>query len=501
MVVSATRGHAGDIFLNRPEKMRNSPAPHPAKLHRREFLIRCCQGASAALIPAGMRGFGLSSLYGSESIQTDSSPREYHLHPHYKMSRPLDALLLKEKSGLDDFVTEKYADDIASVLAKWSSGLLESPHNVGAIENCLLPDFRGVSLRPLESRVVRPGPAIEIRHNTFKAEAALDPKAFLEQLHSALNSFSKILTAEFQATRIDLESLPLAPSAVRLQSSVRYELVGAGRDFHREQRVGYWQIAWERNSGDATPGEFRVRNWTASDETQSRSGSRCYVDIADSALGGNSSYAQQLVHGTDYWRTALDGACGIDIYGHNGVSLGDIDGDGFDDLYVCQPGGLPNRLYRNRGDGTLEDITESSGVGVIENTACALFVDVDNDGRQDLIVVRATGPMLFLNQGGGKFLQKANAFQFANPPQGTFTGAAVADYDRDGWLDIYFCLYVYYQGTDQYKYPSPYYDAENGPPNFMMRNNRDGTFRDATTETGLNQNNTRYSFCCGWNDF
>ncbi len=92
-------------------------------------------------------------------------------------------------------------------------------------------------------------------------------------------------------------------------------------------------------------------------------------------------------------------------------------------------------------------------------------------------------------------------FIFASAPQGTFTGAAVADYDRDGWLDIYFCLYVYYQGTDQYKYPSPYYAAENGPPNFMMHNNRDGTFRDVTAETGLNQNNTRYSFCCGWADF
>ena len=68
------------------------------------------------------------------------------------------------------------------------------------------------------------------------------------------------------------------------------------------------------------------------------------------------------------------------------------------------------------------------------------------------------------------------------PPQGTFTGAAIADYDRDGWLDIYFCLYLYYQGTDQYKYPSPYYDAENGPPNFLMRNQRDGTFRDVTAQ-------------------
>jgi tetratricopeptide (TPR) repeat protein/peroxiredoxin len=239
----------------------------------------------------------------------------------------------------------------------------------------------------------------------------------------------------------------------------------------------------------------------AFEEIRSRSSNPVFVDITETALGGNSSYSPQLLHGTDYWRTVLDGASGIDIYGHNGVAVGDINDDGFDDLYICQPAGLPNRLYRNRGDGTFEDITEAAGVGVLENTACALFVDIDNDGRQDLIVVRANGPLLFVNEGGGKFRQKPEAFQFANPPQGTFTGAAVADYDRDGWLDIYFCLYVYYQGADQYKYPSPYYDAQNGPPNFLMRNQRDGTFRDVTKEAGLDKNNTRYSFCCGWSDF
>ncbi len=116
-------------------------------------------------------------------------------------------------------------------------------------------------------------------------------------------------------------------------------------------------------------------------------------------------------------------------------------------------------------------------------------------------IVRATGPLLFLNQGGGKFRLKPDAFAFANPPRGTFTGAAAADYDRDGWLDVYFCLYTFYQGADQYNYPTPYYDAENGPPNFLMRNNRDGTFRDVTAEAGLNVNNTRFSFCCGWGDF
>ena len=99
------------------------------------------------------------------------------------------------------------------------------------------------------------------------------------------------------------------------------------------------------------------------------------------------------------------------------------------------------------------------------------------------------------------FAQSLTLFALPLLLEERFTGAAVADYDRDGWLDIYFCLYLYYQGTDQYKYPSPYYGAENGPPNFMMRNQRDGTFRDVTAETGLDKNNTRYSFCCGWSDY
>jgi hypothetical protein len=180
-----------------------------------------------------------------------------------------------------------------------------------------------------------------------------------------------------------------------------------------------------------------------------------------------------------------------DVYGNNGVAAGDIDNDGFDDLYVCQPAGLPNRLYRNRGDGTFEDVTEAAGVAVLDSTACALFADLDNDGYQDLIVVRSTGPLLFMNQKNGKFRLKPDAFRFAQPPLGTFTGAALADYDRDGRLDVYFCLYLYYQGLDQYRFPLPYHDARNGPPNFLFHNEGDATFLDVTASAGMNQNNNR----------
>ncbi|MGH9503997.1 MAG: FG-GAP-like repeat-containing protein [Terriglobales bacterium] len=452
-----------------------------------------------ALVPPGLRDLAYPFAYDSVSQSLASSPGVFHLHPHYRAQLPIEATLLKTKAGLDIFITEKYQDQIAAILAEWSAGLKESPQNLGAVEGSLTADFSGASFRPVKSRLVRPGPAVEGRQNRFAREPALGREAFVRDLRSAMGSFSTIITAEFQVTGIDAGSTLYSALRVpsRLRTVVRYELVGAARDFYREQRVGQWELEWEASAA----GEYRLRRWQPGDETQSRSAAPVFVDIAAQAFAGNASYSSQLLRGVDYWRTVLDVACGIDIYGHNGVSIGDIDDDGFDDLYICQPAGLPNRLYRNRGDGTFEDITEASGVGILENTVCALFADFDNDGRQDLIVVRTDGPLLFVNQGGGKFRQKPDAFKFARPPQGTFTGAAVADYDRDGWLDIYFCLYLYYQGTGQYKYPSPYYDAENGPPNFMMRNQRDGSFRDVTAETGLDKNNTRYSFCCGWSDY
>src|SRR5271166_482428 len=151
--------------------MRSSAAPDLVDIRRRDFLSRCCQGASAALIPAGLRGLGWPSLYGFASTGEEPSSGEFHLHPHYRTARPLDALLLKTQPGLDDFVTEKYANQIAAVLAQWRSGLLQSPPDVSTVGNSLLPNFVGSSPRPVDSRVVRPASLIEARSQTFKSEA------------------------------------------------------------------------------------------------------------------------------------------------------------------------------------------------------------------------------------------------------------------------------------------------------------------------------------------
>jgi len=287
----------------------------------------------------------------------------------YPFFRSLDGQdALPTTAGLDDFITEKYHDQIFAILAEWSANLLESPRRMQAVEKVLSAGFMGSSMQPVESRLLRSGPMLEVHRVIY--EALLGPIAFLQELCSAVSSFSKIMTAELQVTRIDAAS-------DRLHTRVRYDLVGAGHDFYPEQRVGFWDLEWE-----TTPqGQYHLRRWQARDETRTRSAGPCYAEVTPQAFGSNSSYSQQMLRGVDYWRTILDGACRIDIYGHNGVSVGGIDDDGFDDLYVCQPAGLPNRLYRNNGDGTFEDITEASGVGILENTACALSCDFDNDGR------------------------------------------------------------------------------------------------------------------------
>ena len=82
---------------------------------------------------------------------------------------------------------------------------------------------------------------------------------------------------------------------------------------------------------------------------------------------------------------------------------------------------------------------------------------------------------------------------------------AAADYDRDGRVDLYLCCYVYFQSEDQYRYPAPYHDAQNGPPNFLFRNQLaaegGGFFEDVTAAVGLNENNDRYSFAPAWCDY
>jgi Flp pilus assembly protein TadD len=356
--------------------------------------------------------------------------------------------------------------------------------------------FRGARLLPIEGAATGQAPLDVKRATDLPREATLDARAFGAELRRLIDDVREVAAAELLITSIEPDGPADPPSGLR--TTVRYDIVGSGTKAYRVEHVGEWAMAWRRN-----PSGWQVVRWTATSHLVSGARQPIFTEITASALGGNRSFRDQLNIDLDSWMATFDSVLTRDSNGHQGVSVGDADGDGLDDLYVAQPAGLPNRLYRNRGDSTFEDITDQAGVGVLDDTAQSLFVDVDNDGDQDLVVATSTNPLLFINDGKGHFTLVQDAFRFARPLQGVLTSITMADYDRDGFLDLYLCVYSYFfgAGEDKAGTPAPYYDARNGPPGVLLRNDGHGRFVDATADAGLDAGNDRYHFAAAWADY
>jgi len=194
---------------------------------------------------------------------------------------------------------------------------------------------------------------------------------------------------------------------------------------------------------------------------------------------------RQRADGTFEDVTARAGLEGIG-YGM-GVAVGDYDNDGYEDLYVTAFG--RNMLYRNNRDGTFTDIADKAGVQGGGWSTSAAWVDLDNDGLLDLVVLRyldwdfdelfcpiSTGersycdpkffksvtPLVYHNDGNGHFTDISRKCGISVPGKGL--GIAIADYDKDGKIDIYV--------------------ANDGMPGFLYRNVGEGSFE----ETGLLSN-------------
>jgi len=225
-----------------------------------------------------------------------------------------------------------------------------------------------------------------------------------------------------------------------------------------------------------------------------------FTDCTKASLAGNAAFRSQLLPGLDHWMGRIELRMGIDIGGWQGLAIGDIDGDGRDDLYVCQPGGLPNRLFVQNTDGTVTERSAELGVDWLESTHSALFVDLDNDGDQDLLVGLEPGVLIHENDGKGRFTPKTARLLPAALPY----SLAAADYDLDGDLDVYVCCYNRRKGANRhlvFARPVPYHDANNGGRNVLLRNDGRWRFSHATVRAGLDANNRRFSYAAAWEDF
>lgn len=197
-------------------------------------------------------------------------------------------------------------------------------------------------------------------------------------------------------------------------------------------------------------------------------------------------------------RAGLSGM--IQGYYNMGVAVGDYDNDGFEDIYVT--GFEGNILYHNNGNGTFTDVTKKAGVGAGGWSASAGFFDYDNDGKLDLFVTRyldwnfksnrycgekrpgyraychpdnydGMTNILYHNNGDGTFTDVSEKAGVANP-HGKGLGVAFADYDRDGYTDIFV--------------------ANDSVQCFLYHNNRNGTFSEVGVLAGVGYNEDGKTF-------
>ena len=130
----------------------------------------------------------------------------------------------------------------------------------------------------------------------------------------------------------------------------------------------------------------------------------------------------------------------------SGCAIADLDGDGKPDLLLLNNGGRQsqstNKLYRQKADGTFEDVSAGSGLDFAGLNMGVAIGDVNNDGKPDVLITQVHGVKLFLNLGGMKFVDVTAEAGLSNPQWGT--SAAFLDYDRDGWLDLFIVNYVDY---------------------------------------------------------
>src|SRR5215467_12232608 len=388
--------------------MGRRPA-EPNFLSRRQFL-RQLGYTSPILVPAPFElrpwRAGLLRSFAARSAPPGPALSEVRLKPDYPSPSPLDAVLRLAEPGTDAYVAEKYAAELQNEFLRFERAILR-PGGPGAAG--LAGFLHGSLLATVlssakEQRKGFPG-RIELRNVSYNPDSPATRDTFAAELARYFASLGRLRLAQFEIVGIRIrETEPLEADL-----EVCYTLVGTPAGGGVEQRAGRWRMSWRRA---ANPG-WLATQWNFLGESRSSAAAPLFADCTAKAVGETESYQRQLSSGVDDWRAVLDGACGIDVYGNNGIAAGDFNGDGRDGIYVCQPAGLPNRLYRNRGDGTFEDVTEQSGLGVLDATACALFADFNNKGAQDLLVVTAAGPLLFENQGNCRFTHRPEAFRFA----------------------------------------------------------------------------------------
>jgi len=261
-----------------------------------------------------------------------------------------------------------------------------------------------------------------------------------------------------------------------------------------------WIMRWSR-SADGPPLMRSIKVVDIEETTLTASAGPLFRDCTEAALAGNDCFRSQLVYGVDHWLRRVDLTLGMGNMVRYGMAVGDVNGDLLDDLYLCQPGGLPNKLLLQTAAGTLRDVSADAGVDWLDATSSAVMLDLDNDGDQDLALATDDGVLIMANDGTHFTLVATLPVRDRD-----VQSLSAADYDSDGDLDLYICIDFAdkFADGDPKTQQSIYHDATDGGHNSLFRNDTAAgrwKFTDVTAETGLDADNHRHSLAASWEDF
>ena len=385
----------------------------------------------------------------------------------------------------DDWTTEKHwthSKHQLGSLADW----LKSGTDSNQLQTIVIADASATALRPenLERKRLAGRSSIARYRRSGATERSQRVGQALHTLVSPIREKGRSLRLEFKVVGL--------PAAAQDQwtTIVRYEAFSQADPGVIEQ-TAEWSVDWVKGESEDHPLIHGIDLLWFEEATRDR---LMFQDCTRGVI--RDGWDETLQFGADFWYGKIDAVGEITFFGHNGIAIGDVNGDGLEDLYVAMSTGLPNKLFVRQADGTVRDTAEQAGVAWLDDTKGVLFADMDNDGDQDLLC--AIGPTIVLckNDGTGRFDRFVS---MKAPEAASFYSLCAADFDLDGDLDIYGVRYVHVRYG--LSVPMPFHDANNGPPNHLLRNDGDDRYLDVTEETGLNVNNTRFSTACAWQDY
>ncbi|MGI9518631.1 MAG: FG-GAP repeat domain-containing protein, partial [Pirellulaceae bacterium] len=326
-----------------------------------------------------------------------------------------------------------------------------------------------------------------------------DPRGH-DALANALRDFSSEY-ADLENLRLKIKVFRIDRKEDSLRSHQTVEVFGESETGLIEENLS-WIADWEANADGDDP---KLKSLVVKDyERAERDGKVMFSDCTESVMGASEGYQQQLLQGFNHW---LEEAQFQEFYAlpsNPGVAVGDVNNDGLEDLFICQEIGLPNLLFLQQPDGSVKDVSKESGLDLLQNCRTALIVDWNNDGFNDIALAVTGGVVIASGDGSAKF----HVETVIDSSEDVMVLSA-ADYDLDGRLDLFAGVY-WADLADWQNNEVPVagfggaINATDGGQNGLFRNRvADGnwSFEDVTIETGMNEDNFRYSQAAAWEDF